>query len=94
MHIHRIKQGNSVYEKILPRESYREPGAGRSAVKKRTLLNLTNYPAELIRAIELALKHKDNLSVLFSADDIMFVIRISIIVLYRHGHIRIPKPVS
>ena len=29
MHIHRIKskQGNKVYEKILLRESYREPGA-------------------------------------------------------------------
>ena len=72
MHVHRIKskQGNNVYEKILLRESYREPGAGRSAVKKRTLLNLTNYPAEVVRAIELALKHKDNLSVLVSADDI------------------------
>ena len=74
MHIHRVKskQGKKVYEQILLRESYREPGAGRSTVKKRTLLNLTRYPTELVQAIELALKHKKNLAALCSTDDIKF----------------------
>jgi hypothetical protein len=72
MHIHRIKskQGNKVYEKILLRESYREPGGGRSAVKKRTLLNLTKYPSDVVRAIELALKHRKDLSALTSIKDV------------------------
>ena len=72
MHIHRIKskQGNKVYEKILLRESYREPGGGRSAVKKRTLLNLTKYPSDVVQAIELALKHRKNLSALTSIKDV------------------------
>lgn len=63
MHIERIKskQGKKVYTQILLRESYREPGAPRSAVKKRTLLNLTNYPAKDVQAIQLALKHKNDL---------------------------------
>ncbi len=45
MHIDRVryKRGDKTYEQILLRESYREPGAKRSAVKKRTLLNLTKY---------------------------------------------------
>jgi hypothetical protein len=72
MHIHRIKskQGNKVYEKILLRESYREPGGGRSAVKKRTLLNLTKYPSDVVEAIELALKHRKDLSALTSIKDV------------------------
>ena len=72
MHIHRIKskQGNKVYEKILLRESYREPGGGRSAVKKRTLLNLTKYPSDVVQAIELALKHRKDLSALTSIKDV------------------------
>ncbi|MFH1091872.1 MAG: IS1634 family transposase [Pseudomonadota bacterium] len=63
MHLERIKskQGQKVYEQILLRESYREPGAPRSAVKKRTLLNLTPYPAKEIMAIEMALKYKNDL---------------------------------
>ena len=63
MHIHRVKskQGNKVYVQILLRESYREKVDGKSKVKKRTLLNLTKYPESVIKAIELALKHKDNL---------------------------------
>ena len=58
MHIERIKskQGRKVYEQILLRESYREPGAPRSAVKKRTLLNLSSCSAKDVQAIELALK--------------------------------------
>jgi len=72
MHIHRIKskQGNKVYEKVLLRESYREPGGGRSAVKKRTLLNLTKYPSDVVQAIELALKHRKDLSALTSIKDV------------------------
>ena len=63
MHIHRtrFKKGDKTYEQILLRESYREPGAKRSAVKKRTLLNLTKYPKEVVQAIEFALKHKNDL---------------------------------
>jgi transposase len=63
MHIERVKsrQGKKVYEQILLRESYREPGAPRSAVKKRTLLNLTSYAPKDIQAIEFALKHKNDL---------------------------------
>jgi len=70
MYIERIKskQKNKVYQQILLRESYRKPGAKRSAVKKRTLLNLTKYPPQIVNAIELALKHKDNLSVLGSLE--------------------------
>ena len=72
MHIHRIKSksGSKVYEKILLRESYRERVDGRSTVKKRTLLNLTKYPPEIIQAIELALKHRNDLSALTSIQDI------------------------
>jgi len=72
MYIERIKsrQKNKVYEQVLLRESYRESGAARSAVKKRTLLNLTKYPPEVVEAIELALKNKDDLSVLGTAQDI------------------------
>jgi len=63
MHIHKVtsKRGNKVYEQILLRESYREPGGARSAVKKRTLLNLTKYPPNVVLAIELALKYKNDL---------------------------------
>lgn len=63
MHIHRVKskQGNKVYQQILLRESYRESVDGKSKVKKRTLLNLTKYPENVIKAIELALKHKEDL---------------------------------
>lgn len=72
MHIHKVKskQAGKTYQQVLLRESYRVPGAARSAVKKRTLLNLTKYPPEVIAAIELALKHKGDLSVLGSLGDI------------------------
>ena len=72
MYIERVKskQKNKVYQQILLRESYREPGAARSAVKKRTLLNLTHHPSEVVEAIELALKHKDDLSALVSLKDV------------------------
>ncbi len=72
MHIQRVKskRGPKTYEQILLRESYREPGAKRSAVKKRTLLNLTKYPPQIVTALELALKHKGDLSVLTAMSDI------------------------
>ena len=72
MHIQRIKskQGKKTYEQILLRESYREPGAKRSAVKKRTLLNLTKYPPQIVQAFELTLKHQGDLSVLTAMSDI------------------------
>jgi hypothetical protein len=74
MHIHRVKskQGNRVYQQILLRESYRERVDGKSVVKKRTLLNLTKYPSEIVEAIELALKHRKDLSSLTSTKDIKF----------------------
>lgn len=72
MHIERIKsrQGDKVYEQVLLRESYREHGENRSQVKKRTLLNLTKQPPKVIAAIELALKHKDDLSHLVTLADV------------------------
>ncbi len=72
MHIQRVKskRGPKTYEQILLRESYREPGAKRSAVKKRTLLNLTKYPPQIVTALELALKHKGDLSLLTAMSDI------------------------
>jgi len=64
MYVERIKnrQGSKVYQQILLRESYREPGAPRSRVKHRTLLNLTHCSPEDISAIEIALKHKNDLN--------------------------------
>jgi len=60
MYIERIKakRKDKVYQQILLRESYREPGAKRSAVKKRTLLNLTKYPPQVVDAIELAVEFR------------------------------------
>jgi hypothetical protein len=50
----------------LLRHSYRE---GKD-VRKHTIANLTHYPPEDVNAIELALKHKDNLAVLGSLKDV------------------------
>lgn len=61
MHIVRSKfkaASGKVYETILLRESYREG----KKVKKRTVANLTNCSPQEIAAIELAMKHKENLS--------------------------------
>ena len=55
------KRGNKVYQQILLRESYREPGAARSRVKHRTLLNLTHCSSAEVAAIEMALKYKGDL---------------------------------
>jgi len=65
MHIVRSKfkpASGKVYETILLRESYREG----KKVKKRTVANLTNCSPQEIAAIELALKHKDDLTTLIS----------------------------
>lgn len=60
MYIQRSKwtKSGKTYESILLRESYRENGK----IKKRTIANLTHCSLEEIRAIELALAHKHNLS--------------------------------
>lgn len=65
MHIVRSKfkaASGKVYETILLRESYREG----KKVKKRTVANLTNCSPQEIAAIELAMKHKGNLTELTS----------------------------
>lgn len=51
-----------VYEQVLLRESYRDPGGPRSRVKHRTLLNLTHCDPAEVAAIEWALKHKRELA--------------------------------
>lgn len=61
MHIVRSKfkaKSGKVYETVLLRESYREG----NKVKKRTVSNLTSCSEQEIAAIELALKHKGNLT--------------------------------
>ena len=59
------KNGKS-YLSILLRHSYRENGK----VCKRTIANLTHYPPEDVRAIELALKYKRDLATLGSVKEI------------------------
>jgi transposase len=58
-------KSGKIYESTLLRESYREGGK----VKKRTLANLSNCSQQEIQAIELALKHKHDLSNLGSLSD-------------------------
>ena len=60
------KDGKKIHESVWLRESFREGGK----VKTRNIANLKHCSPEEIAAIELALKHKDNLAVLGSADDI------------------------
>jgi hypothetical protein len=62
----KVKTGKKVHVQILLRESFREPGAPRSQVKHRTLLNLTHHDPKDIAAIKLALKHKNDLAKLKS----------------------------
>src|SRR4030043_1609432 len=56
------KTGKKIYRSILLRESYREDGK----VKKRTVPTLSHCTAGEIAAIKLALKHKEDLTVLGS----------------------------
>jgi Transposase DDE domain len=68
MHIVRSKfkaSTGKVYETVLLRESYREG----KKVKKKTVANLTNCSPQEIAAIELALKHKGNLTELGSNEN-------------------------
>ncbi len=69
MYLERItqKRKEKTYTQILLRESYREPGAPRSRVKHRTLLNLTHRQPQEIAAIEFALKNKHRLAELETA---------------------------
>lgn len=69
MHITKTKWKSSngkVYDTATLRETYREGGK----VKKRSIANLTHCPKEVIEAIELALKHKEDLTVLKSLKEI------------------------
>lgn len=59
-------QRGKIYTRYLLRDSYREDGK----VKHRTLGNLSHCSPEEIAALKLALKHKGNLSVLGTVDDI------------------------
>lgn len=58
-------KSGKIYESVLLRESYRENGQ----VKKRTVANLMHCSEQEIKAIELALTHKHNLSSLGSLSD-------------------------
>ena len=60
----RTKSGKT-YQSVLLRESYRENGR----VKKRTIANLSHCSKQEIDAIELALKHKHDLSAVCSPSD-------------------------
>ena len=60
------KDGKKTYESIWLRESYREGGK----VKTRNIANLKHCKPEEIAAIDLALKHKDDLSVLVPMKDL------------------------
>jgi hypothetical protein len=59
-----VRIGGKLYTRVLLRESYRHQGK----VKHRTIANLSNCSAQEIRAIELALKHKHDLSKLNAED--------------------------
>jgi transposase len=59
-------QQGKTYCRHLLRESYRESGT----VKHRTLANLSRCSSEEIAALKLALKHKGNIAVLGSLEDI------------------------
>jgi len=52
-----IQRGKTYYRHLL-RENYREGGK----IKHRTLANFSGLSDEVIAAIKLALKHKDDLS--------------------------------
>lgn len=58
--VSRLRQGDKTYTRYLLRESYRENGK----VKHRSIANLSGCSAAEIEAIRLALRHKDDLTVL------------------------------
>ena len=61
----KTKKGKISHRCILLRESHRENGK----VKTKTIANITHCKPEEIEAIKLALKYKDNLSVLKSVKE-------------------------
>ena len=77
MRIDRIvsKQGNKQYTCILLRHAYRN---AQGKCQHRTIANLTHCSPEEIAAIELALKHKEDLSVLGSLKEIKTVQGLSV----------------
>ena len=60
-----VQRGKTYYRHLL-RENYREDGK----IKHRTIANLTGLPDKVIAAMKLALRHKDDLSVLANVKDI------------------------
>ncbi len=54
-----VQRGKTYYRHLL-RENYREDGK----IKHRTIANLSSLPDKVIAAVKLALRHKDDLSVL------------------------------
>jgi len=62
----KTKKGKLSHLCILLRESYRQNGR----VKNRTIANLTHCDLGEVAAIRLALKHKDDLTVLRSVEDV------------------------
>ena len=62
----KTKEGKLSHLCILLRESYRQNGR----VKNRTIANLTHCDPKDVAAIRLALKHKDELTVLRSVEDV------------------------
>lgn len=65
-----IKRKDKIYTRYLLRSSFRENGK----VKHKTIANLSGCSEDEIKAIQLALKHKNHLSALFTAQDIETVL--------------------
>ncbi|MCZ6469673.1 MAG: IS1634 family transposase [Candidatus Dadabacteria bacterium] len=62
----KYKKSGKIYTRYLLRESYRQG----TQIKKRTIASITKCSPDEIKAIKLALKHKNNLSVLGSFADV------------------------
>ena len=65
-----VKRKNKSYTRHLLRTSFRKNGK----VKHKTIANLAGCSEHEIKAIKLALKHKDNLSALVCIKDIKTVL--------------------
>ncbi|MBU0699947.1 IS1634 family transposase [bacterium] len=68
------KQNGKIYTRVLLRTSYREEGK----VKHKTIANLSKCPKEEIEAIDLALKHKKDITELCSVKDIKTKVGLSV----------------
>jgi len=64
-----LQRNGRTYKRVLLRESYRQDGK----VKKRTIANLSACSGEEIEAIQLALRHKHNLTQVGSAEQALCV---------------------